>query len=178
MPLIPFAEFHPQVAESVFIAPNAWVTGKVSIAEDSSVFFGAVLRGDIQNIIIGKQSNIQDNAIVHTSRGLQDCVIGDRVTVGHGAILHGCTVKDSCIIGMGSTLLDNAEIASNCIIGANSLVTMGTKIPEGSLALGSPAKVVRKLSTKEIDEIQASAESYIKVSARYRDYLLAQAKSQ
>lgn len=170
MPLVPYLEFQPKVSKDVFIAPNAWVTGKVTLGERSSVFFGAVLRGDIQNIIIGEETNIQDNAVIHTSRGLQDCMIGKRVTVGHSAILHGCTIKDSCIIGMGVTILDGAEISSNCIIGANALVTMNTKIPEGSLAVGSPAKVVRKLSDKEIEEIQASANSYLKVSANYRSY--------
>lgn len=172
MPLVPYLEHSPKIADDAFVAPDAWLTGKVTLGSKASVFFGVVARGDINNIIIGKESNVQDNAVIHTSRGLKDCIIGSRVTVGHGAILHGCQISDSCIIGMGSTILDNAEIASNCLIGANSLVTMNTIIPEGSLVMGSPAKVVRKLTTKEIDEIQASAESYLKVSARYREYFL------
>ena len=170
MPLAPYLEHSPEIAADAFIAPNAWLTGRVTLESKASVFFGAVLRGDIQAIHIGAESNIQDNSILHTSRGMQDCSVGKRVTVGHGVILHGCTISDSCIIGMGSTILDNARISSNCIIGANSLVTMNTIIPECSLALGSPAKVVRKLTAKEIDEIQASAESYLKVSARYRQF--------
>jgi carbonic anhydrase/acetyltransferase-like protein (isoleucine patch superfamily) len=170
MPLVPYLEHTPKISDDSFIAPNAWLTGKVTVESKASVFFGVSARGDIQAIHIGKESNIQDNAVIHTSRGLKDCIIGSRVTVGHCAILHGCTVNDSVIIGMGSTVLDNAEIGSNCIIGANSLVTMNTKIPEGSLALGSPAKVIRKLTIKEIDEIQAAAESYLKVSARYKEF--------
>ncbi len=170
MAIIPYLEHQPEISEDAFIAPNAWLTGKVIIGSKASVFFGVVARGDIQYIKIGAESNIQDNAVLHTSRGLKDLIIGKRVTVGHGAILHGCQISDSCIIGMGSTILDNAVIGSNCIIGANSLITMNTVIPEGSLAVGSPAKVVRKLTEKEITEIQASADSYLKVSANYKEY--------
>ena len=170
MPVIPYLDHLPQIADDAFVAPNAWLTGKIIIESKASVFFGVVARGDIQFIKIGSESNIQDNAVIHTSRGLKDCIIGKRVTVGHNAILHGCQIHDSCIIGMGTTILDNAVIESNCIIGANSLVTMNTVIPEGSLALGSPAKVVRKLTEKEISEIQASADSYIKVSSNYKNY--------
>jgi len=171
MPLIPYLEHTPQVGEGVFIAPNAWVTGKVKIGARSSLFFGVVARGDIQNIIIGEETNLQEHCIVHTSRGLQDCVIGNRVTVGHGAILHGCTIKNSCIIGMGAIILDGAEVGENCIIGANSLITMNSKIPAGSMAFGSPAKVVRQLTEKELKEIQDSANSYLKVSGNYKNYL-------
>lgn len=168
MPVIPYLEFTPQIGKDVFIAPNAWVTGKVKLGDRCSLFFGVVMRGDIQNIIIGSETNLQEHCIVHTSRGLQDCTIGSRVTVGHGAILHGCTIQDACIIGMGSVILDGAEISRNCIIGAQSIVTMNTKIPEGSLALGNPAKVVRKLNDKEIKEIQDSADSYLKVAKNYQ----------
>ncbi len=174
MPVIPYLEFVPEIAEDVFIAPNAWVTGKVSIGARSSLFFGVVARGDIQKIIIGSETNIQEHCIIHTSRGLQDCVIGNRVTIGHGAILHGCTVNDSCIIGMGAVILDGANIGKNCIIGAHSLVTMNTVIPEGHLAFGSPAKAVRKLTEREFKELQDSADSYLKVSKNYKSYFLTQ----
>jgi len=171
MPVIPYKEQQPELHESVFVAPNAWVTGRTTIGADSSLLFGASLRGDIQRIIIGNASNVQDNAVIHTSRGLHDCVIGDEVTIGHGAILHGCIVKNRCIIGMGCIILDDAEIAEHCIIGANSLVTMRCKIPPGVLAVGSPAKVVRDLKPAELQELQDSAESYRKVSRNYRAQL-------
>lgn len=167
MPVIPFRDHTPLVDPTAFIAPNAWVTGKVTLAESVSVFFGASIRGDIQRIIIGARSNVQDNAVLHTSRGLNDLVIGEEVTVGHGAILHGCRINDSCIIGMGSVILDDAEIGSECIIGANSLVPMRMKIPPRSLAFGSPAKVIRPLNDRELQELRDSAASYIAVSKEY-----------
>lgn len=170
MPIIPYKEHQPEIGQDVFVAPNAWVTGKVTLASQVSILFGAVLRGDIQRIIIGQGSNIQDNAVVHSSRGLNDCVVGDYVTVGHSAILHGCTIRHHCIIGMGSTILDDALVEENCIIGANSLVTMRTVIPAGHLAIGSPAKPVRKLNDRELKELQDSADSYIKVGRNYREW--------
>lgn len=172
MPVIPYKQDLPKIADGVFVAPDAWITGRVTIEEDCSIFFAAALRGDIQRIIIGKGTNIQEHAVVHTSRGLQDCEIGSYVTVGHGAILHGCTVKDHCIIGMAATILDGATIGENVIIGAHSLVTMNTSIPPGKLALGAPAKVVRDLTSQEIQEIRASALHYIQVGREYRSVLL------
>lgn len=171
MPIIPWKEELPDIKPSVWIAPSAWVTGRVSIDEDSSVFFGAAIRGDIQRIIIGRGTNIQDNAVLHTSIGLHDLVVGSEVTVGHGAILHGCTIKDHVIVGMGATVLDNAVIEENCIIGANSLVTMRTVIPAGHLAVGSPAKPVRKLTEKELNEVKDSARRYQATSRWYREFL-------
>jgi len=163
-------EFTPELSPDVFVAPTAFITGRVTIGKESSVFFGASLRGDIQRIIVGERTNVQDNAVIHTSRGLHDCVIGNEVTIGHAAVLHGCIVRDRCIIGMGSIILDDAEIGENCIIGANTLVTMNTKIPPGSLAIGSPAKVVRNLSERELKELKDSAESYRIVSRSYLKY--------
>jgi len=170
MPVIPYKEFQPEVSKALFIAPDCWITGKVFLAENVSILFGAALRGDIQNIKIGRDSNVQDNAVIHTSRGLHDCVIGEGVTVGHSAILHGCTVKDHCIIGMGATLLDDAEIGEYSIVGANSLVTMRVKIPAYSMVMGSPAKVVRQITEKEKAEIEASAKAYIEVGKTYSAY--------
>lgn len=168
--VIPFKGHTPTIGNNVFIAPTAWVTGKVEIGDDCSLLFGAVLRGDIQRIIVGRGTNFQEHVTVHTSRGLNDCVIGDNVTVGHGAILHGCTVRDLCIIGMNSTILDEAEIGPNCIIGANSLVTMRTKIPPGTLALGSPARVIRDLTERELKELADSAASYREVGRAYAEH--------
>ena len=172
MPIIPFQNHHPLAAESIFIAPDAWVIGKVIIGENVSLFFCTVVRGDIQQIKIGAGTNIQEHSLLHSSTGLTDCIVGENVTVGHRAILHGCTVKDNCIIGMGSTILDGAIIGENCIIGANSLVTMGVEIPAGHLALGSPAKAVRKLSSKEIKEISESAKHYQELGREYRAQFL------
>jgi carbonic anhydrase/acetyltransferase-like protein (isoleucine patch superfamily) len=170
MPCIPFQTHIPQEAEGMFLAPDAWVIGKVSLGENISIFFAAIVRGDIQSISIGSGTNLQEHALLHTSTGLTDCIVGKNVTVGHRAILHGCTVHDNCIIGMGSTILDGAVIGENCIVGANSLVTMGVKIPPGHLALGSPAKAVRKLTEKEIHEIAESALHYQSLGKTYREY--------
>ena len=135
----------PQVPASAFIAQGAVVIGDVTLGAESSVWFGAVLRGDINRIEVGKGSNIQDNAVVHLADDFP-CLIGDFVTVGHSAILHACTVEDECLIGMGATILDGAVIGAQSIVGAKALVTGGTVIPPGSLVLGSPAKVVKSLS--------------------------------
>ena len=132
------------IDKSVYIAEGAKVVGNVEIGKNSSVWFNAVIRADSDNVKIGENSNVQDNAVVHTSKdfGVQ---IGDNVTIGHGAIVHGCTVEDNVLIGMGAIVLDGAVIEKNCIIGAGSLVTQAKVIPEGSLAFGNPAKVIRML---------------------------------
>jgi carbonic anhydrase/acetyltransferase-like protein (isoleucine patch superfamily) len=170
MPVIPYKEFIPDVKRALFIAPDCWITGKVVLHENTSVFFGACLRGDVQRIIVGAGSNIQERAILHTSHGLGDCVVGQGVTVGHAAILHGCIIKDNCIIGMGSTILDEAVIGEDCIVGANSLVTMRSQIPPGSLVLGSPAKAVRKLTPLERKSIRDAVASYIDSAGNYAAY--------
>ena len=167
MPVVEFKTHRPVIHPSAWLAPTAYVTGKTTIGEDVSIFFGSVLRGDIQAIRVGKGTNIQEHALLHTSGGMNDCVVGDFVTIGHGAIIHGCTVHDETIIGMGSTILDNAIIGKNCLIGANSLVTMNTVIPDGHLALGAPAKVIRKLNEAEIQSLRDSALHYIDVGREY-----------
>lgn len=167
MPVIAFKDWIPKIGKKVWVAPTAYVTGQSELADEVSVFFGASLRGDINRIIVGRGSNIQDNAVLHTSIGLGDCVVGEDVTVGHAAILHGCTIKDRCIIGMHSTILDNAVIGEDCIIGANSLVTMNTVIPSGSLAFGNPAKVVRPITPAERKQLMESAQSYREKAAVY-----------
>ncbi len=172
MPLLPFGTHKPKVHESLFLAPDAWVTGQVSLAEDVSIFFGSVLRGDVQAIRVGKGTNIQEHAMLHTSHGLSDCIVGQYVTIGHHAIIHGCSIGDNCIIGMGSTILDGAEIGANSIVGANSLVTMNKKFPSRSMIMGSPAKVIRELTDEEVASIKDSAESYIKVGQTYREHFL------
>jgi len=168
---LPFSQNHPEVSSSCFLAPEVWVTGKVSIQSESSVFFGSVIRGDIQAIRIGERTNVQEHCVLHTSHGLSDCVVGSDVTVGHKAILHGCEVQDRVVIGMGSIVLDGAVIEEDCIIGANTLVPMNKVIPKGSMAFGSPVKVIRKLTEDEISSILDSAKSYVEVSRQYMKLL-------
>ena len=142
------------------------------MGKDVSIFFGAILRGDVQSIYVGEGTNIQDHAMLHTSYDQPDCIVGKYVTIGHRAIVHGCTIGDESIVGMGAIILDGANVGQHCIIGAQSLVTMGMQIPEGSLVVGVPAKVVRKLSEKEIEFIRTSARNYVGVGREYKQKLL------
>ena len=161
-----FEERIPSLPEEYYVAESAEVIGDVQLGEQASVWFGSVLRGDIEPVIIGARSNIQDGSVAHTSNGLP-VVLGDDVTVGHKVTLHGCTVGNNCLIGMGAILLDGCEIGDNCIIGAGSLVGQGRRIPAGSLALGSPAKVIRKLSDEDIEKIGGYARRYVELQVRY-----------
>lgn len=155
----------PNIHEKAFVAQSADLIGNVILEEDSNVWFGAVLRADVNSIYIGKGSNIQDNSVVHVDDEKKTNVeIGNYVTVGHGVILHGCKIDDYSLIGMGTTILNGAEIGSFTIIGANSLVTSNKKIPSGVLCMGSPAKVIRKLTEKEIEHIKKASREYIKLS--------------
>ncbi|GAB4269070.1 MAG: gamma carbonic anhydrase family protein [Opitutales bacterium] len=158
-----FLSQRPQVDPSAYIAPSAELLGAVSIGPQSSVWPKCVLRADINTIHIGRASNLQDGTIVHLADD-HPTHVGDYVTVGHGAILHGCTIEDACLIGMRATILDGAIIGKNSLIGAHTLVTMHTKIPPGSLVLGSPAKVVRVLSEEEQAQLSSWAEKYIHVA--------------
>jgi carbonic anhydrase/acetyltransferase-like protein (isoleucine patch superfamily) len=153
----------PELAEAAFVAVNATICGDVRLGRDASVFYGAVLRGDIQSIVIGTGSNVQDNAIVHLSDD-HGTVVGDWVTVGHGATLHGCTVEDGCLIGMGAIVLDGARIGADSIVGAGSLVTMGFSCPPGSMVMGRPAKVTRPLRPDEVGAGRRLAEKYVVVA--------------
>lgn len=150
----------PSVAEGVYIARGAVVLGDVTLGPFSSVWYNAVLRGDINRIVVGEGSNIQDNAVVHLADD-SPCLIGKYVTVGHSAIVHACTVEDECLIGMGATILDGAVIGAQSIVGANALVTQGTIIPPGSMVLGSPAKVVRSLHADDRAALRKWAEKYV-----------------
>ncbi len=158
----------PKVHETAFVAPGAVVIGDVTLAEESSVWFSTVIRGDINRIVIGPRSNIQDGAVVHLADDFGTCV-GELVTVGHKAILHACTVGDEVLIGMGSIVLDGAEIGARSIIGAGAVVTGGKKIPPGSLVLGAPGKVVRTLSLEEQAGLKVWAERYVELSRVYRE---------
>lgn len=168
MAVIPYSGKSPTIGTECFIAPDAWVIGNTTIGDQVSIFFGAVLRGDIQAIRVGSGSNIQEHAMLHSSHGLPDCIVGEETTIGHRAIIHGCTIGNRCIIGMGSVILDGAEVADECIVGAQALVPMHFKAPLRSLLLGVPAKVVRTLSDEEIISLKRSALDYQKVGAEYR----------
>lgn len=153
----------PTVADSVYIASGAVVLGDVTIGEHSSVWYNAVLRGDINRIVVGHHSNIQDNAVVHLADDFP-CLIGNYVTIGHSAIVHACSIGDECLIGMGAVVLDGAEVGAQCLIGAKSLVTQGMKIPPGSLAMGSPAKIKRALDPSEREGLKQWAQKYVENS--------------
>ena len=159
----------PQIHPSAFIAPSATVMGDVTVGADSSVFFGAVARSEFVPIVIGQRTNIQDNCVLHADPGLP-MTIGDGVTVGHGAILHSCTVGDNSLIGMGAIVLNGAVIGENCIVGAGALVPQGMVIPDGSLALGSPAKVRRAVTDEEIAAIARSAAGYVHEAEEYKAF--------
>ncbi len=160
----------PQIDITAFLAPTAQIIGDVHIKENASIWFGAVLRGDIEPIIIGKNSNIQDNCILHTDR-TNACIVEENVTIGHGAILHGCTIGYGSLIGMGATILNGAIIGKNCLIGANALVTENTIIPEASLVLGSPAKIMRSLSPQDIENMHDNTNRYVTAAQIYKQDL-------
>lgn len=158
----------PLIHSNAFVARSADVIGKVTIGEDSSVWYQCVLRGDIDSITIGIGTNIQDHSVVHVGTNTPT-VIGDYVTVGHSSVIHGCTIGNYVLVGMGACVLDGAVIGENCIIGARSLVTKNKVFEPGMLILGSPAKAVRKLTNQEIESIKHSSLNYIQVAKEYLD---------
>jgi len=158
-----FLHTSPQTREAAFVASNATLIGDVRLGRDSSVFYGAVLRADIESIHIGEGTNVQDGSIIHLADEL-GVRVGANCTIGHAAVIHACTIGDLCLVGMKAVILDAAEIGDECLIGAGALVTSRTKIPPRSLVLGSPAKVIRQLTDAELASLRASAEKYIAVS--------------
>lgn len=156
----------PVIHASAFRAASADIIGRVTLHEESSVWYHTTLRGDINEIVIGPRSNVQDNVVIHLSDD-HGCYVGELVTVGHSAILHACTVKDEALIGMGAIVLDGAVIGERSIIGAGALVTGGTIIPPGSLVLGSPAKVVKTLSSEEQAKVKDWALKYVRQSRKF-----------
>lgn len=162
----PYQELWPEIDSSAFVAQSADVIGRVKLEEESSVWYHAVLRGDINEIVVGPRSNVQDQAVIHLSDDY-GTYLGEYVTIGHGAIVHACTVKDEVLVGMGATILDGAVLGERSIIGANTLVTGGMEIPPGSLVLGSPGKVVKKLDHKDQASVKGWAEKYVRQSRKY-----------
>ena len=164
--ILKFKEFYPKVHAQAWIAPSADVIGDVEIEQDSSVWFGCVLRADVNPIKIGKRSNIQDLSMIHTDTNSKT-IIGDDVTIAHKVMLHGCEIQNGCLIGMSATILDNAVIQEGSIVGANSLVTTGKTFPPHSLIMGSPAKVVKTLKQEEVDGLIKHAASYVQYKNDY-----------
>ncbi|MCY7306802.1 MAG: gamma carbonic anhydrase family protein [Rhodoferax sp.] len=157
----------PRIAGSAWVADSAQVMGNVELAEEVSIWFGAVLRGDTEVIRVGRGSNIQDGSVLHADVG-QPLTIGDDVTVGHQVMLHGCTVGDGSLIGIGAVVLNGARIGKGCLVGAGALVTEGKEFVDGSLILGSPAKVVRQLSAQQQDGLRSSARHYVENAQRFQ----------
>ena len=157
----------PKNSGENWVAPNATIIGDVTLEKNSSIWFNATLRGDLENIHIGEGSNIQDGAIIHTDPGFS-CSIGKKVTVGHMAMLHGCTVGDGSLIGIGSVVLNGAKIGKNCIIGSKALVTEGMEVPDGSMVLGIPGKIKKVLSEEEQSVVSIGADHYIENYKKYK----------
>lgn len=166
MAVYQLGEWQPDVADSAWVAESAQVIGRVTLAEDVSIWFNAVLRGDSDTLTVRAGSNIQDGSVLHADHGFP-LTLGEGVTVGHQVMLHGCTVGDCSLIGIGAVVLNGARIGKNCLVGAGSLVTEGKEFPDGSLIMGSPAKVVRQLTPEQMAGLKASADHYIANGRRY-----------
>jgi carbonic anhydrase/acetyltransferase-like protein (isoleucine patch superfamily) len=160
----------PRVAASAWVADSAQVIGNVELAQDTSIWFGAILRGDTETIVIGRGSNIQDGSVLHADIGMP-LTVGEDVTVGHQVMLHGCTIGDGSLIGIGAVVLNGAKIGKGCIVGAGALVTEGKEFPDGSMIIGSPAKVVRELSVEQQGALKMSAVHYIENARRFQSGL-------
>lgn len=156
----------PVVKDECFIADNATLIGAVEVGENSSVWYNCVVRADVNKIVIGKNTNIQDLTMIHCDYGFPTN-IGDNVTVGHRAIIHGCNIGNNCLIGMGSIVMDGAEIGEECIIGAGSVVSPGKKIPARSVVMGIPGKVVKELDENQVEAILKSAQTYVKLAQEH-----------
>ncbi|MGV6873597.1 gamma carbonic anhydrase family protein [Pseudochelatococcus sp. B33] len=174
MTIFQLDELRPQFAEdaSCWIAPTAVLIGRVVLRKQSSIWFGSILRADDDTIEIGERSNVQDGCVLHVDPGLP-IVVGADVTIGHSAIIHGCTIGSNTLIGMGATILNGARIGANCLIGANSLITEGKEIPDNSVVMGSPGRVVREVDDATIESLRRSADVYVRRAVQYRRGLAA-----
>ena len=163
----PFNSIHPKIHETAFIADDAIVIGDVEIGEDASVWFGSIIRGDVNFIRIGARTNIQDATVIHVSSKTHSTVLEENITVGHRVVLHGCHVETGCLIGIGAILMDGVRVGANSLVAAGSLLTPGTQIPPGSLVMGSPAKVKRELTEDELSYLDRSWRNYVELKKYY-----------
>jgi carbonic anhydrase/acetyltransferase-like protein (isoleucine patch superfamily) len=162
-----YKSFQPEIHQSVYVADDAKVIGRVKIGQDSSIWFGTIIRADVNYIHIGSRTNIQDASVVHVTTDTFPTIIGDEVTVGHRVTLHGCTVKNGCLIGIGSILLDGVEVGENSLVAAGSLLTPGSKFPPQSLIMGSPAKLKRRLEPAEVSGLAVFWKRYVDLKNEY-----------
>lgn len=172
MPIYALDGIHPEISPDIgFIAPSATIIGTCHIGADAGIWFGVVMRGDIEPIRVGARSNVQENCVLHTDKGFP-LIIGENCTIGHSAIVHGCSIGDNTLIGMGATVLNGAKIGKNCLIGANALITEGKEIPDNSLVVGAPGKVIRTLDEAAIAALTASADRYVQNAKRFASGLV------
>jgi carbonic anhydrase/acetyltransferase-like protein (isoleucine patch superfamily) len=160
----------PRIAESAWVADSARVMGNVEVGDEASIWFGVVIRGDTETIRIGRRSNIQDTSVLHADIGMP-LTVGEDVTVGHKVMLHGCTIGDGSLIGIGAVVLNGAKIGKGCLVGAGALVTEGKEFPDGSMILGSPARVIRQLTPEQLEGLRLSAHHYVENANRFRTSL-------
>jgi carbonic anhydrase/acetyltransferase-like protein (isoleucine patch superfamily) len=168
MPITPFNAIHPQIHATAFSADNATIIGDVHIGEESSVWFGSIIRGDVNYIRIGARTNIQDATVIHVTTDTHPTILEDEITVGHRVTLHGCHVESTCLIGIGATLLDGVRIGRESLVAAGSLLTPNTIIPPRSLVMGAPAKVKRPLTDEEIANLHRSWQNYVRLAHQYK----------
>ncbi|MCW9001820.1 MAG: gamma carbonic anhydrase family protein [Rhodospirillales bacterium] len=169
--ILPFGGKTPQIADDAFIAPTAVVVGDTIIGSGSSIWFGCVVRGDVHEIRIGRNTNIQDGTIVHVTKGAYGCYIGSDILIGHAAVIHGCTLEDGCFIGMGATVMDGVVVESRAMVAAGALVTPGKTVGSGQLWAGSPARYLRDLSDAELAGFPKAVEGYRAIGQEYREIL-------
>ncbi len=167
--IYPYRGVVPKVHPTAFVEASAHVIGDVELGEDASVWFTAVIRGDVNSIRIGRGSNIQDGSVVHVNRRGSPAILEEFVTVGHGARLHGCQIKSHCLIGIGAVVLDGAVLEEECLVAAGALVAPGTRVPRGSLLMGVPARVARQVTERDVDLIRRSAQNYIQLKDEYKE---------
>ena len=171
MPIYSLDGVRPDIADNTYVAPSAQIIGNVKMADHSSVWFGAVIRGDNDLIEIGARTNIQDNSVLHTDPGIP-LIIGDGVIVGHRVMLHGCKIGENTLIGIGATILNGAVIGKNCIIGAHSLITEGKVIPDGSMVVGSPGRIIKSLTEQHFQMLRINSEVYVANAKRFNQNLI------
>jgi carbonic anhydrase/acetyltransferase-like protein (isoleucine patch superfamily) len=170
MAVYQLGDLTPRIAPSAWVADSAEVIGQVELADEASVWYGVIVRGDNDRISIGRRSNVQENSVLHTDSGIQ-LTVGEDVTIGHQVMLHGCTIGDGTLIGIQSVILNGARIGRNCLVGAGALVTEGKEFPDGVLIVGSPAKVARELTPEQIERVRAGAAHYVHQQQRHRALL-------